>query len=368
MVSRARTLAPADLIVPGENPGDAFDSAELQARADNAVSSYVALLADLQNLLAAPGTATPPVLRDGLIRAAHFGIQGAFPLSIRGVDDEARQSLREQATSVEREMSKRLERVNAMDSAFDPTSATPTQQRDHDLSRLVQLFGEGFRVLPRFSAANRGELAQAFAASETLQGNDPLQAVRWLQRMARVRPGVATLSDAFLYADALAGSDRLNLRVGQLPFQADDRWIGLPVDENHPVEANRLSLVAQVAEDFDPLRRVAGLLVDEWVETLPSSAETTAVTFHFDQPGSRAPNAILLAIPPDLSRPWELAMLEKILLETLELAKVRAVDTEALAELGHYLPALFLAINVRGETVSTDFRRNRAAEPGEEIG
>jgi hypothetical protein len=107
------------------------------------------------------------------------------------------------------------------------------------------------------------------------------------------------------------------------------------------------------------------LLVDEWVETLPSPSETTGLAFHFDQPDARAPNAVLIAIPPDGRRPWDLATLEKILLETFELAKIRAVDTEALAGLGQFLPALFFTFNTDGRTVSTDFTRVAVLEQAE---
>jgi hypothetical protein len=41
--------------------------------------------------------------------------------------------------------------------------------------------------------------------------------------------------------------------------------------------------------------------------------------------------------------------------ETLDMAKLRAVDAEALGEIGHYVPALFFAFNVNDEVVSTDF-------------
>jgi hypothetical protein len=155
------------------------------------------------------------------------------------------------------------------------------------------------------------------------------------------------------------------LSVAQLPFQAGDRWIGLPIDEAHPPEANRVSLVASLPEGFDAGSPVAGLLVDEWVETLPSPSETTGLAFHFDQPDARAPNAVLIAVPPDGRRPWDLATLEKILLETFELAKIRAVDTEALAGLGQFLPALFFTFNTDGRTVSTDFTRVAVLEQRE---
>jgi hypothetical protein len=46
-----------------------------------------------------------------------------------------------------------------------------------------------------------------------------------------------------------------------------------------------------------------------------------------------------------------------VLLETLDLARIRAVDPDALGEIGHYLPALYFANNAAGDTVSTDFSR-----------
>ena len=53
-------------------------------------------------------------------------------------------------------------------------------------------------------------------------------------------------------------------------------------------------------------------------------------------------------------------MLEATVLETLELAKLRAVDPEALRgnqTLAYLLPALYFALNLSDDTVSTDFYR-----------
>jgi hypothetical protein len=47
--------------------------------------------------------------------------------------------------------------------------------------------------------------------------------------------------------------------------------------------------------------------------------------------------------------------LQRVLLETFDLTRLRAVDAEALNEAGHYLPALYLAFNANNDTVSTDF-------------
>jgi hypothetical protein len=52
--------------------------------------------------------------------------------------------------------------------------------------------------------------------------------------------------------------------------------------------------------------------------------------------------------------------LESTLLETQQLARLRAADPQALAEIpevSHFVPALYFGLNLSGDTVSTDFRR-----------
>jgi len=44
-----------------------------------------------------------------------------------------------------------------------------------------------------------------------------------------------------------------------------------------------------------------------------------------------------------------------VLMETLDLAKLRAVDTEALGAASQHLPGLYLAFNTEDHAVSTDF-------------
>ncbi|MGH8771320.1 MAG: hypothetical protein ACREV2_09105, partial [Burkholderiales bacterium] len=69
-------------------------------------------------------------------------------------------------------------------------------------------------------------------------------------------------------------------------------------------------------------------------------------------------------------KPWTAAGLHRLLLDTLALAQIRAVDAEALdtavlnpvagsqaiGEVSHYLPALHFAVNVDGDAISPDFQ------------
>jgi hypothetical protein len=82
----------------------------------------------------------------------------------------------------------------------------------------------------------------------------------------------------------------------------------------------------------------------------------------YDQPNAAPPQSILVAVPPELESPWTVWSLRQVLLETLDLARIRAVDPDALGDVGHYLPALYFACNTAdkadkpaSDTVSTDF-------------
>ena len=221
------------------------------------------------------------------------------------------------------------------------------------------MLGDGFRLLPRVTAAAAAEFVGSLGDSATLQGGDPLASVTWLQRAAHVRDGASRLETALMYGEATAGGQPLRLRVAQLPRRAGDRWVGLPATAQQPIGSGRLSLVVQSATGAPPAAGapVAGLVVDEWTEVVPDRTQVTGLSFHVDQPDARAPQAILLAVPPTEAHVWSLSALEATVLETLELARLRLVDGEALAavpagppppgppppRLGQYLPAIYLA-------------------------
>ena len=97
----------------------------------------------------------------------------------------------------------------------------------------------------------------------------------------------------------------------------------------------------------------AGLLLDEWSELIPARGEDTAIAFHYDDPGAEAAQAVLVAVPPTQATAWDLTTLLDILNETIDLAKMRAVDSELLP-FGQLLPAIFLATNPSNDTVATD--------------
>jgi hypothetical protein len=82
---------------------------------------------------------------------------------------------------------------------------------------------------------------------------------------------------------------------------------------------------------------------------------TTGLTFHFDEPGSRAPHAILLAVPPAPTNRWSLDTLAAVVGETADLARIRMVGPEEAPWFGRIIPALYFADNRSGDTIHVDF-------------
>jgi hypothetical protein len=89
----------------------------------------------------------------------------------------------------------------------------------------------------------------------------------------------------------------------------------------------------------DPV--VAVGLIDSWSEAVPRAGQRTMAVFGFNAPAARPPQAILLAVPPDLTAgpgaQLDTAGLIQILEETRELAHARAANAE---QLGTYLAAV----------------------------
>ena len=94
-------------------------------------------------------------------------------------------------------------------------------------------------------------------------------------------------------------------------------------------ENDHLLYTAYYHESFDPSKPQCGLLIDEWTEVVPTKEETTGVAFHYDRPNSEPPQTMLLAMSPQLDRGgWRWQDLIDILHETLQEAKLRAVEPE----------------------------------------
>jgi hypothetical protein len=176
-----------------------------------------------------------------------------------------------------------------------------------------------------------------------------------------VRSGISRLDSAYSLAQLLGATDAdpSAFLLGQLPATPGDRWLGLPIDATNPPAKGRIAFACLIAGDPLTQNAYAGLMIDEWPERIPSVRENASVAFHYREPSARAPQALLLAVCPDNRPFWDDDLVLGVLQETLELAKIRAVDLDSVTEVGQILPALYFALNLQGATVSTNFATMR---------
>jgi hypothetical protein len=336
LIAGARAATAVDFTTPDQTVDAAIDTADLKSRADAAVVALNAALGHFTD-----NTAADTALMD----AAAFGVPNSVPM----LDTTAWPI---QTAAAQTALQSRSTQAAALEESFDRTGASETALRDHDITRLQIVFGAGFQVVAALTTAFAGTVPALFGSSAALLGTNLIEPVTWLARSARVRAGVARLSESMLYAEALSSSAPLTPVVAQLPVVAGDVWAGLPL-KSGAAPSDRLSLVAVGALQG----ATAALVIDEWTETVPNAAETTGLTFNVNDPTARAPQAILLGVQPDTSPSWTIDSVEGMLLDAIDLAQLRTVDPDSLGDVGHFLPALLFPINLGDtppDTISTD--------------
>lgn len=345
---RTRTLVRSE----DEQPSASVDVAELRARAK-------ALRKDLKNAGKALAKADDPdELSDALLKAAGFGIAAAVP----SAPDDA--GMAATVARVSAELDERREECEAL--LGEPEDASEDREVERLRGAIEAGLGRGFLVMPAVyvpTTPASSAVLEAFGELDAA-GPDPVARIQlWLQQMAEIRPSVRLLDDLVSVVDLVAGVGETpasdGLRVAQLPYIPGHAWRGLSDREiadaglgGGSAAAGRarggLSIVALVPGAM-PTSLVTGFVVDEWSEKIPEKKVTSGVSFHFDQPNSQAPHAILLAVPPDVdtAASWSEELLTEIALDTLELSKLRLVDLDALQGVGTLFPALFMSANPR---------------------
>jgi hypothetical protein len=247
---------------------------------------------------------------------------------------------------------KRLTALAAMESAFDRTAAHAAGQVAHDLARLREVFGASFPVAAAFRVTDGAQLARS-SVDPALLGTDRLAPAAWLQQHALVRTGARRLVRALEAAEILTGAAGLEqLTVAQLPHAAGEQWLGLPARAVAKPTAT-VSIVAHRAGPIDFARPLAGLIVDQWADVIPNEQETTGISFHYDAPGARAPQTVLVAVPGDPDAvSWTVDSLAASVREAVALARIRPLDGDDLEAVGRFLPAIYLPFNIEAKTPS----------------
>jgi hypothetical protein len=228
------------------------------------------------------------------------------------------------------------------------------------LDRIHAILGKAFPVLPRFTlGAYAADAAATLGDRATLLDGDDLAVAGWLPKLGCVREATGLLADVLTAAEALGQLGApADLKLLQFPRNTGARWAALPPKPDQDL-AGVVAIAAHAPSALNaigPADALCGLFIDEWSESIPATLETTGLGFHFDAPGARPPQSILLAVPPDPGADhWTLDGLIEVINEAMALARLRAVRPQDLKGLGLVLPGIFLSSNFKQDVPTIDF-------------
>ena len=163
-----------------------------------------------------------------------------------------------------------------------------------------------------------------------LRQNEDLDST-WLEIVAAVRPRLAPLESRQLDAT--------------LP-----NWVAAvaaPDNSIDPWHPSGPVVVAYGPGVNDGHSSVAIAALDGWSDSVPNRRHATAAAFGFNAPKSRAPQAVLVAVPPDISQRLDNAGLLDVVLETRELVQARAPRQIVEPTLAHPTSTAFVSASPR---------------------
>ncbi len=361
---------PASIEIAGYSNLDVDRLLERVRRAEETVLAIHAFNAELTSIQRIQDvSALNAEILTKLNEMAHIGIRGAV---VRCSGDP---ELRARYEISHKEVERRIAGFNDVLREFESIGAA-NRKIELLASAMRALFGKSFIVLPTFEPHEASRIRTAFE-QDILNGKGSERLRLWLQQVAGVSPKIAKLEDTIMIGDAWTQTERLGaeppltMSVAQLPYTDGRNWLGLSAEEGAERErqnewpANPLSIVA-VNHGSMPLLSsgqpvvIAGISVDYWDELIPDDQLSTSVAFQYDAPSAQAPQSLLLAVPSEVkSVPgvWTPESLAAIVSDTLDLAKVRTVDLDAISpsksgipsgdRIGAVLPGIYLPTNLK---------------------
>ncbi|WP_296699151.1 hypothetical protein [Algoriphagus sp.] len=199
-----------------------------------------------------------------------------------------------------------------------------------------KFFGSGFKMLPNVTISNEADLIGQMnlsVADGPLRNHPESYPQDWWSGISLVRNRLGHLETVSMLGEVFKDAP-ISLKPIQLPFEMNnlppvnerDYWIGASFPDTYKPDGDRLSLLIFERENLQQVS--VGLMLDEWMEIIPDEKETTGIAFHFNQPDSRAPQNLLLAVPPEKTGTWDFEQLALCVEEAFNLAKLRSVEPD----------------------------------------
>ncbi len=359
VITSSRALNTHDYMLP-EVAGGVFpiyDTADLAGRISVVRG---ALNTAISNLSGALGTFSFTGVINALYALSQYGLEQTVYEFVRDTTPEDEDTLKAWGASVLAQAQKKYDTSNPI--AQPGSGDDPVPYVNSVIECLKTIFGQSFAPLPVFEIRpdEQAYLALMLNYTSSLKQDhttNDLLTEEWLSSIARVRKNAANYEMLSLVASAVdfkSFHNERNLLPLQLPYASDgtERWLGASVNNQAALKEGRIAIGASVPSGHLASGKQVGIMVDDWVDVIPSREQTSGVSFHHNQPNAKAPQALLLGLTPRITGRWQWNDLVDMLNETLDLAVKRAVDYERISSgaVGQ-LPAFVLPFAQSGNLI-----------------
>ena len=184
--------------------------------------------------------------------------------------------------------------------------------------------------------------------------------LKWIGKASYVRPRMRFLDDIIMYNQILELSN-FSFHCDEAKFMKSASMLLSNNEEINPVSLI-LAIPTKTGEQKEIVapRNFAGIVADEWTDKFVAKEQDTFIAFNYNGPNTEAPQSLLLAVAPNDEYKWNENGILKVLEDTLDLIKLRAVDYGSLKELRQFLPTLLF--NSHGEEVHISLYQKGATE------
>jgi hypothetical protein len=373
MISNAKYAGDADLRLPNDvidsnNTGN-WDADELNKRVTAASQSLQLLIQSvasstvLTDVINGTTAINDAVLTSGdldsiftfLHNAVLFGIPHALsiPFNAGASDaDRAVASLQQFVNIYKQAVSRQTEAAAAITALATVTAANLRVQKLVELNKII--LGKNAIVNPLYTPLKLTDIQTELAlpsAQKIARNGGVLVMEDWIANVSKVRERVYDFSmfsqTADIYSLAVA-----SIEPTQLPYTAGDYWLGVEYPTSFTPPGDAVSLVLINQQQLQTPGIQSGFVLDEWVEIIPTKEQTTGIAFNYNNPNASPPQSLLLAVTPEVTNQWSWDDLVYTIIDTVELAKNRAVEPDHFDStyLSQILPGVF------SEVVPPQFR------------
>lgn len=198
-----------------------------------------------------------------------------------------------------------------------------------------------FLTVPSFrpdSNVDTGELLDQCSGNR-YSNIGPLDLEHYLTEMSAVEEPMMHIHQLRMFGKC---NDREIPRLAAVQFpvvkgsDGHKEWLAMEVSDESLVR-DAFTYVVMNPENFKAPQakdglRIAGIVADHWIERIPYSEQTAAVTFNYDQPDAEAPQSLLLAVSTKHSHRWSEKMMINTMKSAIHMVKCRTVTPELLGK------------------------------------